>query len=191
MREKGGRIVLMDFGAMREGAALGALEGDEAGTPLYMAPEQLRGGPVWPAADIYGLGTLLYRLVTARYPIEASGLVELCAKSERGEIVPLRDARPDLPADFVRVVERALSLAAERRFASAGAMERALALVLGSLTPSEVVRVSLPLTETPASPATAPSPGARSNPAWLWVLVALGAAIVVLLVLLLLRSSRP
>jgi serine/threonine-protein kinase len=133
MREHGGNIVLMDLGAGAERPA-GELElptEPAAGTPIAMAPEQLHGAPVSPAADIYGLGVLLYRLVTGRYPVEADTWAELLAKHERGERTPLLDLRPDLPAEFVQVVEKALAADPAERYASAGAMERALAGAVG------------------------------------------------------------
>ncbi|HKQ18881.1 MAG TPA: serine/threonine-protein kinase, partial [Candidatus Eisenbacteria bacterium] len=73
MREEGGRIVLMDFGSMTELPLPGGrrTEAGPQGTPLTMAPEQLRGETAERAADLYALGVLLYRMVSARYPIEA------------------------------------------------------------------------------------------------------------------------
>lgn len=127
MREQGGRIVLMDFGSVAETATAeepesGALDG----TPLVMAPEQLRGGPAGSRSDIYALGALLYRLVTCRYPVEANNLPGLLDLHGRGARVPLRDRRPDLPLEFVQVAERALARDPSQRFQSAGAMEAAL-----------------------------------------------------------------
>jgi hypothetical protein len=103
------------------------------GTPIYMAPEQLRGEVAGPATDIYGLGVLLYRLVTRHYPVEASSLHELSEKHRKGEQIPLRDRRADLPIEFVQVIERALRPDPAQRFHSAGAMEQALAATLGSM----------------------------------------------------------
>jgi len=128
MREDGGRILLMDFGPVAD-VALAA--GDlpripSPGTPLAMAPEELRGEQPGPRTDIYALGVLLYRLVTGRYPTEATDLKELVGKHARGEATPLGDLRPDLPGEFVRIVEQAIDPSPARRFASAGAMERAL-----------------------------------------------------------------
>src|SRR5439155_7569276 len=55
MREDGGRLVLIDFGAV-DTPSPEPLARVELGTPITMAPEQLRGGPVGVPADLYGLG---------------------------------------------------------------------------------------------------------------------------------------
>ncbi|HZM71400.1 MAG TPA: serine/threonine-protein kinase [Candidatus Cryosericum sp.] len=146
MREKGGRIVLMDFGSVSEQVrANGSMVPDVvSGTPLFMAPEQLAGGAPTTAADIYSLGVVLYRLVTGRFPVEAAHLAELRAKHVKGERVPLRDHRPDLTPGFVQVVERALAAEPGNRYASAGAMEQALNNALGVVTPQPVVPVPVP-----------------------------------------------
>ncbi len=129
MREQGGRIVLMDFGTADEALGSSSASGGDpiSGTPLTMAPEVLRGESAGPVADLYGLGVLLYRLVSGRFPVEASSPAELKTAHERGERAPLLDRRPDLPAEFVSIVERALDSDPGRRYASAGAMEWALA----------------------------------------------------------------
>ncbi len=121
-----GRIVLMDFGSAHEAGGSAAF-----GTPLFMAPEVLAGGDASVASDLYALGVLLFRLVTARYPIEARTLDELRQRLERGEVLSLRTARPDLPQPFVAVVERALERDPAARYPDAAAMERALAATLG------------------------------------------------------------
>ena len=133
MRERGGRIVLMDFGAGVERVESGgATTGSALGTPVVMAPELLRGEAPSPASDIYSLGVLLYRLLSGRYPVEAKTLPELQERVQREGFAPLRDARPDLPAEFVAIIERAISPSPADRYLSAGAMEHAL---LGWLAP--------------------------------------------------------
>jgi serine/threonine-protein kinase len=122
MRESGGRIVLMDFGAGQ------LLEGpryadDRAiGTPAYMAPEVLAGGRASARSDIYSLGVLLYYLVTGTYPVEGNSWTDFLLAHARFERRPLGDVRPDIPASFVRIVEKATSLKPDERYSSPGAM---------------------------------------------------------------------
>jgi serine/threonine-protein kinase len=123
MRENGGRIVLMDFGA---GRAQGADNVDVAGTPLYLAPEVLAGEPPTPRSDIYSVGVLLFHLLTDAYPCTAGDLEGLRAAHADGVRTWLRDLRADLPDSLVETIERALDRDPARRFASAGEMERAL-----------------------------------------------------------------
>jgi eukaryotic-like serine/threonine-protein kinase len=133
MRERGGRIVLMDFGATRELSVLeGALHPSLAGTPFYMPPDILEGEAATPKSDIYGLGVLLFHLVTGRYPVEGSTLEELRAAHRRRDAGLLRHFRSDLPEPFVRVVETALEFDPAARPSTAAHMERALTASLGA-----------------------------------------------------------
>jgi TolB-like protein/Tfp pilus assembly protein PilF len=131
MRAEGGRIVLMDFGAarlMRAGA-----EGPSriAGTPVYLAPELLMDGVPTVRSDLYSLGVLLYYLVTGEFPVVGDSLDELRMAHMAGQRTLLRDARPDLPAAFVRVVDAATAVLPEERPNSAGAMEALLESAAG------------------------------------------------------------
>jgi protein kinase-like protein len=123
MRESGGRIVLMDFGAGRDAAELASLRTAEAaGTPLYMAPEVLGGGRASVMSDVYSIGVLMFYLVTGRYPVEGRTIADVAIAHSLGQRMLLHDCRPDLPPEFVRVVERAISPAPRDRYQSVGAM---------------------------------------------------------------------
>ena len=127
MREVGGRVVLMDFGAGQ--AMRGASGGVDVltGTPLYLCPQRLNGAPATAATDIYALGVLLYHLVTGAYPVEGATRAEVEAAHRAGRRVRLRDRRPDLPAAFVAAIERALDPDPAARFATVGELDAALA----------------------------------------------------------------
>jgi hypothetical protein len=133
IRERGGRIVLLDFSAGRERPDRidSSSELDVHGTPTFMAPELFQRRNPTVASDIYGLGVVLYRLATGRFPVEGSTLRELVERHGASGPVALRDVRPDLPAPFVHAVERALAPDPKARYATAGEMERALIGTLG------------------------------------------------------------
>lgn len=138
MRGEAGRIVLMDFGAGKDlNIAQRSAGLDFVGTPLYMAPEVFGGQPRSKSTDIYSLGVLLYYLVSKAYPVEGSTRTEVERGHQHpGRRIPLRDVQPDLPDDFVRVVERAVSEQPENRYQSAGEFEAALSETLfGKNTP--------------------------------------------------------
>ncbi|MEO5823913.1 MAG: protein kinase [Vicinamibacteraceae bacterium] len=127
MRDRSGRVVLMDFGTGRlrelpDDAAVA----DLAGTPLYMAPELFSGGAAATQTDVYSVGVLLFRLVTGGFPLPARSLAEVRLGHEQNRARRLRDERSDLPSAFVSIVERALARDPARRYASAGELELAL-----------------------------------------------------------------
>lgn len=124
LREEGGRIVLTDFGTGEEVNAPGPAR--MAGTPVYLAPEVLRGRSASVQSDIYSLAVLLFFITTGKFPIEAASMMDLVRGHAEGRRRRLRDLRPDLPSSFTEVVERALDEITANRFASAGALENAL-----------------------------------------------------------------
>jgi serine/threonine protein kinase len=128
MREREGRIVLMDFGTGRS-VDRPEIQGDVAGTPLYMAPEVLAGEPASVCSDVYSLGVLIYHLVTAAYPVEARSLDEIRDAHARNQRSLLSERRPDLPVSFIRVVSTALAPDPRDRCPTAAALLEALGTI--------------------------------------------------------------
>lgn len=124
-----GRIVLMDFGTAHDEARPGLIA---FGTPLFTAPEVLDGAPPTARSDVYSLGIVLYRLLTARYPVAAAPVAQIRAQLGDGRRVALRDARPDLPAVLVQAVERAAAPDPSQRLATASALEQELSTFLSA-----------------------------------------------------------
>ena len=163
MRESGGRIVLMDFGAGLE-LIQRRRHPELVGTPLYMSPAVLAGAAWSPAADLYSVGVLLFYLVSGGFPVEGQSMAEIATAHAIGEQRALADARPGLPEGFSRVVRRALN----SRYRTAGAMLRDLGEAVPghessnppSETPPEVsprtpLAVQTPVQSTPVSQAVA------------------------------------
>ena len=103
------------------------METDILGTPQYMAPEQARGESLDTRADQYSVGVMLFEALSGRLPHERSSLVDLlhAVAYEPGQ--KLGSVAPELPADLVAVVDKALSHRAEDRFGSVKTFALALA----------------------------------------------------------------
>jgi serine/threonine-protein kinase len=100
------------------------LPGAVVGTPAYMAPEQAAGrwDVVGGASDVYGLGAVLYTLLTGRAPVTETLLPDVLRKVERGDIPPPRKVQPVVPPTLEAVCRKAMALRPEDRYASALAL---------------------------------------------------------------------
>jgi serine/threonine-protein kinase len=116
-----GRVVLADFGIA---AVRIADDAGISGTPAYMAPEQARGEPPTPAADVYAVGVLLHEMVTGRRAFTASPAAILEAKQH---VERLTVAAPDIAPELAEVIGRATARELADRFATAAELCHALA----------------------------------------------------------------
>jgi serine/threonine-protein kinase len=101
MLDGAGRVRITDFG-------LAGMTGESlrAGTPAYMAPEQVSGGEVTARSDIYALGLVLYEMFTGQRALEGKNLAELIHKRERMGFTPpsvlVRDLSPQVESAIMR-----------------------------------------------------------------------------------------
>ena len=93
--------------------------GHVIGTVAYMSPEQIRGGEADCRSDIFALGCVLYEAAAGHRPFEAGNNLRLMHEISTAEPEPLNASRPDLPAEFCRLVMRCLEKSPDRRPESA------------------------------------------------------------------------
>jgi serine/threonine protein kinase/tetratricopeptide (TPR) repeat protein len=115
------RAVITDFGLARtygEGDGL-TLHGAMLGTPSYMAPEQVTGGEVTAATDIYALGCVLYEMITGTPPFVGANSFSTAFKRVQEDPRPPREHVPDLDPAWDAAILRCLERAPADRFAQA------------------------------------------------------------------------
>jgi Protein kinase domain len=118
MLDGAGKIRITDFGLAGIAASIQGAD-IRAGTPAYMAPEQLAGKEVTIKSDIYSLGLILYEILTGKRAFEASTLQELIKLREQGTITNPSTLVRDLDPLIERVILRCLEIDPVRRPVSA------------------------------------------------------------------------
>ncbi|MFQ5556795.1 MAG: protein kinase, partial [Acidimicrobiales bacterium] len=128
-----GHPKLGDFGIATASAGDRTATGIVLGTAKYLAPEQVRGGPIDARTDVYALCVVLYEAVSGRPPFERAG--ELATAMARLEEAPTPPSRlgAEVPAELESIVMRGLALDPAHRWPSAGSLRDALDELAGRL----------------------------------------------------------
>jgi len=182
MIDGSGSLKILDFGIARAAEASGLTQaGMLIGTLNYMSPEQVNGDTVDHRSDIFAVGAVFYELIAYRQAFPGAMLGGVINKILHESPTPLAGHVPDVPADIVRIVDRALQKDPAQRYQDLAAMRKeltALRLQLELLEPPMALADPVPLgpeqpteqrpaiappkfTPTP-TPTPTPAPGPRA-----------------------------
>jgi hypothetical protein len=192
MVDSAGNVKIMDFGIARSMDAATRLTGSLAGTPAYMAPEQVSGKPVDYRTDIYSLGLVFYEMFTGTPAFKAENSVAVALKQMSEEVVPPHIVEPQIPVSIERSILKCLEKEPERRYLSVAELEVALSAphaarsmiapaTAATATPNASVAKPVPGPARFVSRGALPPPSASSKTSpVVWVLVGVGLAFAVL-----------
>jgi serine/threonine protein kinase len=179
IRHDDGPLKILDFGIARVIAADETHTRHVLGTLRYMSPEQLNGGEVDHRSDIFGIGCVLFEMVTGQ-PAFGATWPEVMARVTSGEVPRPSEFVPGLPAELDRIAVKAMAFDPAERYDDLDALREELAAVRpaveGAPVRSSTAAVPSGSRRTPR-PATGavPAPAASATsarPRWLRPLVA-------------------
>jgi eukaryotic-like serine/threonine-protein kinase len=174
--ENSGTVRILDFGMARVQASNLTMAGMAVGTLLYMAPEQVRGEPCTPAADIFAAGIVFYELATGKHPFAAGerDVAKILHGIMFGSPTPLGELVTGAPDGLDVILARALQKDPAKRLRSAADLKRSIALCAmglnvgpaagtptGAAPPVDMAKTTV----LPQRPAAAPSRPAPAPPA--------------------------
>jgi hypothetical protein len=159
---------LVDFGLA---AYLGSDRLRERGGSLpYMAPEQARGE--WDRidfrTDVFGLGAVLYQLLTGRAPYAGSTLFEALEQAKKADVTPPRRLKPTIPVPFEAVCLKALAAAPENRYTTPLEFAAALRQAIEPTAVGTPPPARLPVRVRRGLPVAVVACGLVGLAAWLW-----------------------
>ena len=129
-----GCLKLMDFGiAQILDTQRLTTTGQLLGSPAYMAPELIKGGPVDKRIDIFALGVMLYQLATGELPFAGRNPAQVLNRILEGDYKPPRQVDPKVDDDLAAIIATALALKPSDRYQTSNSLAKALEGYLESL----------------------------------------------------------
>ncbi len=129
-----GTVKIADLGiAIEHSRSKAEAENKWVGSPRYMAPEQALGVPVDSRADIYALGSTLYRALTGKHPFDGKSAVEVLKAKSTTDPLPLENLVPGIHRAAADLVKKMMARDPGQRFASCTEALKAVESALASL----------------------------------------------------------
>ena len=149
-----GEVKILDFGIARARTRhVQSLPGFVAGKIPYMSPEQLKGEEASPLCDVYGLGTVVYQLLSGRLPHSASTDAELIRAIQNDSAKPIEECTPGIPEDIARLINSCITKNVEARPSSAADLRKELTEAIKRLSigsgDSELQKITADFNTTP------------------------------------------
>ncbi len=147
MRDKSGRILVMDFGLARTVGGDGMTQsGAMIGTMEYMSPEQALAKPLDQRSDIFTLGLIFYELLTGEMPFKADSAVASLIKRTQERVTPVSDLDSNIPRPLSDIVSKCLERDPNLRYQK---VEQILLDLEAWLGKSAAASLSFPASEKP------------------------------------------
>ncbi|MBI3329300.1 MAG: protein kinase [Nitrospinae bacterium] len=123
-----GLVKVVDFGlaAVSHADARLTKTGILVGTPLYMAPEQVRARTIDARTDIYSLGVIMYEVFTGRPPYVADDPMAILFQHVEGNPTPPRQLKPDMPPGLEALIRKAMWVDPANRFQTMDDLRRSI-----------------------------------------------------------------
>jgi eukaryotic-like serine/threonine-protein kinase len=176
-----GVVKICDFGVARLQDTAGHADltrsATAMGSPMYMAPEQISGGPVDPRTDLYALGCTMYAMLAGHPPFSTGGALSIAHQHITQPPEPVRARRPEVPAQVETLVADLLAKTPDGRPPDAAAVRaRIVAMIADPAIPAarstlrqsavpDAMASATAGADRPASPAGQPAPVGHVEPA--------------------------
>ena len=121
---------ISDFGVARLAESSGSLTGSGViGTPAYMSPEQAQGLELDSRSDIYGLGVIVYQMLSGRQPYSADTPMGVVIKHVTEPVPEILNMAPNLPLEVDQLIKRAMAKDRNKRYETAVDLAKAMNMV--------------------------------------------------------------
>jgi serine/threonine-protein kinase len=159
--DNNGDPFISDFGVAKFAEAAASLTGSGVvGTPAYMSPEQAQGLSLDNRSDVYGLGVIVYQMLSGRQPYNADTPMGVVVKHITDPVPEILRVNPDLPEAADTIIKNAMAKDRDKRYSTATDLSRALYVAAFGVEPATSPKPTMPRATEPV----ARSSGSRVGP---------------------------